>query len=98
MEGDHPEDCIWKPGRGRAVRSDAVRSDRLARQSGIAALILCGPERKVCIMSAKGHRDTRPALLAEAFTLPALYYTDPERFRGELEAIHYRSWLCVGRG
>ena len=49
-------------------------------------------------MSAKGHRDTRPALLAEAFTLPALYYTDPERFRGELEAIHYRSWLCVGRG
>jgi Rieske 2Fe-2S family protein len=30
-------------------------------------------------------------------TLPSRWYFDPEHHRRELEAIWYRSWLCVGR-
>ena len=31
-----------------------------------------------------------------ADTLPARYYTDPELFQREMEAIHYDMWLCAG--
>lgn len=30
-------------------------------------------------------------------TLPASYYTDPERFRDELERFYFASWVCAGR-
>jgi Rieske 2Fe-2S family protein len=30
-------------------------------------------------------------------TLPAKYYTDPEIFRREIEAIYFDSWICAGR-
>jgi Rieske 2Fe-2S family protein len=30
-------------------------------------------------------------------TLPATYYTDPQRFRDELERFYFASWICAGR-
>ncbi len=30
-------------------------------------------------------------------TLPARYYTDPDRFRDELETFYFGSWICAGR-
>jgi len=30
-------------------------------------------------------------------TLPALYYTDAERFRREMEKFYFQSWVCAGR-
>src|SRR6185437_86672 len=45
-----------------------------------------------------GYSNTRRALsLSEALTLPQRYYTDPEWFRREMEAIHFDLWLCAGR-
>lgn len=44
------------------------------------------------------YTNIRPALAAsEAMTLPQQYYTDPEHFRREMEAIHFDMWLCAGR-
>jgi Rieske 2Fe-2S family protein len=44
------------------------------------------------------YTNIRPALAAsEATTLPQQYYTDPEHFRREMEAIHFDMWLCAGR-
>lgn len=44
------------------------------------------------------YSNSRPALsLSEALTLPQSYYTDPEWFRREMEAIHLDIWLCAGR-
>jgi Rieske 2Fe-2S family protein len=41
---------------------------------------------------------SRPEVrLGESVTLPARYYTDPEVFRRELDAIHGRMWLHAGR-
>jgi Rieske 2Fe-2S family protein len=40
---------------------------------------------------------SRPSLPAGVHTLPARYYTDPAHFEREMEAIHYRMWLCAGR-
>lgn len=34
---------------------------------------------------------------ADALTLPQRYYTDPEWFQREMEAIHFDMWLCAGR-
>ena len=42
--------------------------------------------------------NARPEVRAgEALTLPARFYTDPELFRRELQAIHYDMWLYAGR-
>ena len=30
-------------------------------------------------------------------TLPARYFTDEERYRRELEAFYFQSWICAGR-
>ena len=30
-------------------------------------------------------------------TLPARYYTDPERFHREIEKFYFESWICAGR-
>src|SRR5512146_584385 len=44
------------------------------------------------------YSNTRPAVpLAAATTLPQRYYTDPEWFQREMEAIHFDMWLCAGR-
>jgi glycine betaine catabolism A len=44
------------------------------------------------------YSNTRPELAAsEALTLPQRYYTDPEWFRREMDAIHFDMWLCAGR-
>jgi len=44
------------------------------------------------------YSNTRPEVaLSEAMTLPQRYYTDPEWFRREMEAIHFDMWLCAGR-
>ena len=32
-----------------------------------------------------------------AKTLPARYYTDPERFGREIERFYFESWICAGR-
>ncbi|MBZ5593930.1 MAG: aromatic ring-hydroxylating dioxygenase subunit alpha [Acidobacteriia bacterium] len=32
-----------------------------------------------------------------AKTLPAGYYTDPERFGREIEKLYFESWICAGR-
>jgi Rieske 2Fe-2S family protein len=40
---------------------------------------------------------TRPMLSRLEPSLPSRSYIDPEHHRRELEAIWYRSWLCVGR-
>lgn len=47
---------------------------------------------------ATSYSNTRPALeIAHATTLPQRYYTDPEWFQREMEAIHCDMWLCAGR-
>jgi len=33
----------------------------------------------------------------QAKTLPARYYTDPNRFREEIEDFYFGSWICAGR-
>jgi len=44
------------------------------------------------------YTNTRPAVsTAEAMTLPAGYYTDPEMFQRELRAVHHDMWLSAGR-
>jgi Rieske 2Fe-2S family protein len=44
------------------------------------------------------YSNTRPEIaLSEAVTLPQRYYTDPEEFQREMEAIHFNMWLCAGR-
>jgi Rieske 2Fe-2S family protein len=44
------------------------------------------------------YSNTRPDVaVAEAMTLPQRYYTDPDWFRQEMEAIHFDMWLCAGR-
>jgi Rieske 2Fe-2S family protein len=44
------------------------------------------------------YSNTRPDVAAsEATTLPQRYYTDPEWFQRELEAIYFHMWLCAGR-
>ena len=44
------------------------------------------------------YSNSRPALsLSEALTLPQRYYTDPEWFQREMEAIHFDMWQCAGR-
>jgi phenylpropionate dioxygenase-like ring-hydroxylating dioxygenase large terminal subunit len=43
------------------------------------------------------HVKPRPPLVSGIRTLPARYYTDPEHFRRELEAVHFDMWLCAGR-
>ncbi|HLW55360.1 MAG TPA: aromatic ring-hydroxylating dioxygenase subunit alpha [Candidatus Angelobacter sp.] len=44
------------------------------------------------------YSNTRPPLeVSHATTLPQRYYTDPDWFRREMEAIHYDMWLCAGR-
>jgi Rieske 2Fe-2S family protein len=40
---------------------------------------------------------TRPILSNLEPSLPSRSYIDPEHYQRELEAIWYRSWLCVGR-
>lgn len=41
----------------------------------------------------------RPTQLLESVeqTLPRSHYLDPDHYRRELDAIWYRSWLCIGR-
>jgi len=42
--------------------------------------------------------NTRPQIRAdEARTLPQEFYTDPDHFRREMEAIHFATWLAAGR-
>ncbi len=48
-------------------------------------------------MSEKLYTNARPTTDVEARTLPARYYTDPELFRREMEAVHFDMWLCAGR-
>ncbi len=44
------------------------------------------------------YSNMRPAIAAsEAMTLPQRYYTDPDCFQREMEAIHFDMWLCAGR-
>src|SRR5437763_17168643 len=44
------------------------------------------------------YANTRPAVaLSEAMTLPQCYYTDPDLFQREMQAIHFDMWLCAGR-
>ncbi|HEV2961098.1 MAG TPA: aromatic ring-hydroxylating dioxygenase subunit alpha [Candidatus Angelobacter sp.] len=44
------------------------------------------------------YANTRPEVaISEATTLPQKYYTDPNHFQREMEAIHFDSWLCAGR-
>jgi Rieske 2Fe-2S family protein len=43
------------------------------------------------------YENTRPELPEGTHTLPARYYTDPDHFRRELEAVHFDMWLCAGR-
>ncbi len=39
--------------------------------------------------------NTRPQIRAdEARTLPQEFYTDPDHFRREMEAIHFATWLA----
>lgn len=47
---------------------------------------------------AATYLNARPEVRAgEALTLPARFYTDPELFRRELQAVHYDMWLYAGR-
>lgn len=47
---------------------------------------------------ARRYPNVRPEVNAtEARTLPSRYYTDPELFRLEMEAVHYQMWLHAGR-
>ena len=41
--------------------------------------------------------DQRPGLPSAARTLPARFYTDPEIFRREMEAIYFAGWIYGGR-
>ena len=44
------------------------------------------------------YSNSRPSVaISEAMTLPQRYYTDPEWFQQEMEAIYFDTWLCVGR-
>jgi Rieske 2Fe-2S family protein len=44
------------------------------------------------------YTNARPVIAAsEAMTLPQRYYTDPDCFRREMEAIYFDMWLCAGR-
>jgi glycine betaine catabolism A len=44
------------------------------------------------------YSNTRPELaISDATTLPQRYYTDPEWFQREMEAIHFDMWLSAGR-
>jgi len=44
------------------------------------------------------YANTRPAVaLSEAMTLSQRYYTDPDLFQREMQAIHFDIWLCAGR-
>ncbi|HEY6306142.1 MAG TPA: aromatic ring-hydroxylating dioxygenase subunit alpha [Candidatus Angelobacter sp.] len=44
------------------------------------------------------YSNTRPAVaVSEAMTLPQRYYTNPDWFQREMEAIHFDMWLCAGR-
>ncbi len=44
------------------------------------------------------YANTRPAVRAtDATTLPQEFYTDPEIFLREMEAIHFDTWLAAGR-
>ncbi len=44
------------------------------------------------------YNNTRPEIaVSEAMTLPQRYYTDPDWFQREMEAIHSDMWLCAGR-
>jgi glycine betaine catabolism A len=46
----------------------------------------------------RSYSNTRPEIaVSEATTLAQGYYTDPEWFQREMEAIHYDMWLCAGR-
>jgi Rieske 2Fe-2S family protein len=47
---------------------------------------------------SNAYTNTRPEVaVSEATTLPQRYYTDPDWFRREIEAIHFDMWLCAGR-
>jgi glycine betaine catabolism A len=39
----------------------------------------------------------RPPLPPGIHTLPSRYYTDPEYFAREMDAVHFDMWLCAGR-
>src|SRR5205809_4814534 len=42
--------------------------------------------------------NARPQIrVDEARTLPQEFYTDPDHFRREMEAIHFATWLAAGR-
>jgi Rieske 2Fe-2S family protein len=43
------------------------------------------------------YENTRTEMPAGSKTLPALYYTDPDFFRLELERVHLDMWLYAGR-
>src|SRR5215475_12126263 len=44
------------------------------------------------------YSNTRPEVaVSDASTLPQRYYTDPEWFQREMEAVHFDMWLCAGR-
>jgi len=49
-------------------------------------------------MATTSYANERPEVRAtEALTLPARFYTDPDLFRRELQAVHYDMWLHAGR-
>jgi Rieske 2Fe-2S family protein len=50
-------------------------------------------------MSSDGSIQAKPreALPAQAFTLPARYYTDPSLFAREMERFFFGMWICAGR-
>jgi len=49
-------------------------------------------------MATTTYVNERPEVRAgEALTLPSRFYTDPELFRRELQAVHYDMWLHAGR-
>jgi glycine betaine catabolism A len=44
------------------------------------------------------YTNARPGIrIDQARTLPASFYTDPEYFRREIEAVHFDMWLAAGR-
>jgi Rieske 2Fe-2S family protein len=45
---------------------------------------------------SSGQRETPPSAYLQP-SLPGRYYTDPEQFTRDQEAVLARSWLCVGR-
>lgn len=48
-------------------------------------------------MGVTRYQNARPTMERGVTTLPARYYTDPELFRRELDAVHFDMWLCAGR-